>query len=81
MSAYDLLVAKGVEKGIEKGFQDGMETGFQNGMETGEYQNARKVILTLFSKFPTWSDSEIAEIANVSADVVEAIREEVASNN
>lgn len=73
MSAYDLLVAKGMEQGIQ--------TGFQNGMETGEYQNARKVVLTLSTKFPTWSDSEIAEIANISVDLVKKIRQEIIAQN
>jgi hypothetical protein len=65
MSAYDLLIEKGIEKGIN----------------LGEDKKARKVILTLIAKFPDWSDSQIAEIANTTVVFVQQIRIELAGQN
>jgi predicted transposase/invertase (TIGR01784 family) len=62
MSAYDLLIEKGMEKGMEKGIN---------------LENIRKtktVVLNLFTKFPNWTDSQIAEIADTTVEFVQQMR-------
>ncbi len=61
MSAYDLLIEKGIEKGIS----------------LGEYQVTRRVVISLLNKFPNWSNEEIAEVANTSSDIVTTIKQEI----
>jgi Putative transposase, YhgA-like len=69
MSAYDLLIEKGVKQGIEQG------------INLGESKAIRQVVISLLSKFPNWSDAEIAEVANTTVDNVAMIRAEITKQN
>ena len=58
LSFYEQSVNEGIEKGIEKGFEKGFEAA------------ARKII----SKFPAYSDAQIADLLDVPVDVIRHIQ-------
>ncbi len=63
MTAYDMLIQKGMEKGIEQEFEQGTS----------------KIIKSLISKFPNHSDTQIAELADVDVELVKKIRKSIKS--
>jgi predicted transposase/invertase (TIGR01784 family) len=58
-------LAKGLEQGIEKGLEQGIEKG--------------KIILitNLIHQFPSWEDEKIADLAEVSVELVQDIRKKI----
>jgi hypothetical protein len=69
MSAYDLL--------IERGEKLGMEKGMEKGLSLGDIRKARKVVLNLLAKFPDWTNTQIAEVADTTIEFVQQIRNEL----
>ncbi len=68
---------EGIEKGIEQGIEEGIGIGIEKGIEQGASKAIHDVVVSLLSKFPNWSDAEIAEVANTTVENVTRIRREM----
>jgi hypothetical protein len=69
----DLRYLQGKEEGIEKG----IEKGIGLGIEQGASKAIHDVVISLLTKFPNWSDTEIAEVANTTLENIARIRREI----
>ncbi len=77
MSAYDMIVAKGVSQGIVQGIEKGLVQGIEKGLDI----KSRKVIANLIVQFPDFPDSQIATIADATIEMVQEVRKDLAKQN
>ena len=63
----------GIEKGIEQGIEKGLEKGIEQGIEKGTENTKREFIENLTAR-ATFSDEEIASLANVSLEFIKEVR-------
>jgi hypothetical protein len=73
----DLRYLQGKEEGIEKGIEKGIGLGIERGIEQGASKAIHDVVVSLLTKFPNWSDTEIAEVANTTLENISRIRREI----
>ena len=71
MSTYDRLINEGIEKGIDLGIEKGIDLG----VVKGRYE----VVISILTKFPEWEDEKIADLVNISVEVVAQIRKDFTS--
>jgi predicted transposase/invertase (TIGR01784 family) len=70
-------IEKGIDLGIEKGREEGIGLGIEKGIEQGASRAIHDVVVSLLTKFPNWSDVEIAEVANTTLENIARIRREI----
>ncbi|WP_437920292.1 Rpn family recombination-promoting nuclease/putative transposase [Sphingobacterium sp. LRF_L2] len=70
---------KRLEEGLEKGLQQGLEQGLQQGIEQGIEQNKHEVVRKLIHR-GDWSDTDIADFAEVSLEFVQSLRVELGTS-
>ena len=65
--AYQEMVAKGLQKGLEQGLQKGLEQGLEQGLQKGEVRGLREAIVDVVQeRFP-----EITVLARKQVDTLE----------
>src|SRR5205807_2059312 len=65
--AYQEMVAKGLQKGLEQGLQKGLEQGLEQGLQKGEVRGLREAIVDVVQeRFP-----EITVLARKQVDMLE----------
>jgi len=67
-------IEKGIKKGIEKGIKKGREEGIEKGIEKGREEALIIAIGRVMAKFSHFSDQEIAEIFELSAERISELR-------
>ncbi len=55
-----------------------VEKAWREGLEEGIEEHTRMAVLNLLRKYPSWSDSEIAELMGTSEEFVRTLREQLA---
>ncbi len=63
---------------VEKAWREGLEEGLEEGLRKGIEEHTRMAVLNLLRRYPSWSDSEIAELMGTSEEFVCALREQLA---
>lgn len=69
----DLAKKEGIVIGIEQGIEKGLEKGIEQGIEKGTENTKREFIENLTAR-ATFSDEEIASLANVSLEFIKEVR-------
>ncbi len=72
----DYLYNKGIERGIERGIKKGVEKGIQQGIEKGIEREKIIIIKKALTK-KKLTIEEIADLADVSVDLVITIRSQI----
>jgi flagellar biosynthesis/type III secretory pathway protein FliH len=65
---------KGIEKGIQKGIQKGLEEGMQKGLEKGMQKGMLTMLVAFIQKDPNMDNIAIANLFNISTEMVEKAR-------
>jgi len=74
MGVLEQLAEIKEKEGREEGLQVGREQGLQDGREEGRFEAQRLMVKNLLSH-TEFSDEKIAELANISVEIVKEIRE------
>ena len=80
MSTYDRLIneglIKGRQEGIDLGIEKGIDIGVVKGIDIGVVKGRHEVVTSILTKFPEWEDEKIADLVNISVEVVAQIRKD-----
>ena len=72
MSTYDRLI----NEGLIKGRQEGIDLGIEKGIDIGVVKGRHEVVTNILTKFPEWEDEKIADLINISVEIVAQIRKD-----